>query len=223
MATREQKGKDIKPGVGKGKLTVVMFQLEGDDVTLQDAIRFMGQGMEKLSSANQSVRVLPPSRNGGSAALPSGNDTDQTIEGDLGDEDPDIEGDEEDNKPAPKKRRNRIMKALVPLKDVDWDSEASFKEYCTQHQAKNNNEKFLVIAGWFKNHRNDEIVTAAHIVAGYDYMDWIKPENIPQDFSSIKHKNEWFDKGTKRGQWVISQRGINHLARLGRGNGETEA
>ena len=47
MAPRNQDPKGV--GSGKGKMTVVMFQLEGSDETLRDAIKVMEHGLERMA------------------------------------------------------------------------------------------------------------------------------------------------------------------------------
>ena len=57
-----------------------------------------------------------------------------------------------------------------------------------------------------------------HIVAAFDVLDWPKPENIANTFAQLKNKRsgELFDKGEKINEWVLSQRGVNLLDRLGK-------
>ena len=222
---RDSKGKPPQGGnSGKGKITVVMFQLEGSDETLQDAIRVLGQGLEKLApGAPVYQRVLPPSRANGNAALPPGGETDATIEPEYTEiDEPSEEDGAETTAHVPKPRKRRIQKALAPLKGVDWESGKIFDEYANEKRPANHSEKYLVVAGWFKNFRNEETITTAHIVAAFDKVDWPKPENIGQVFRNLKYKNEWFDNGEKNGQWCLAQRGINHLDRLGRSDVSAE-
>ena len=218
---RENKSKEPPKGNSKGKITVVMFQLEGDDVTLQDAIKVFGQGMEKLASPAPIIyqRMLPVSGSMKAKTLPLINDESEEEPLESEHSEPEEEAEEVEAGPpdSAKPKKHRIMKALAPLKGVDWDSEMPFREYCQQKRPTNNQEKYLVVGGWFKNHRQDEFLTPAHIVAAFDFMDWAKPEDIGQIFRHIKHAKEWFDKGSKQNQWILGQRGINQLDRMGRG------
>jgi hypothetical protein len=102
---------------------------------------------------------------------------------------------------------------------VDWDAEPSFRDYAKQKKPGSAQERYLVVAGWFKNHRETDVITPGHIVAAFDVMDWEKPENIPHVFRVIKHSKEWFDKGPKPNEWTLGQRGINQLDRMGRAEG----
>ncbi len=62
------------------------------------------------------------------------------------------------------------------------------------------------------------MITPSHIVSAFDLMDWTKPEDIPQTFRSIASDKEWF-QNAGRNQWEAGQRGLNHLDRLRRGDG----
>ena len=68
--------------------------------------------------------------------------------------------------------------------------------------------------------RNLGVITPGHIIPAFDVMDWHKPENIPNTFAQFKTKRggELFDKGEKVSEWVLSQRGINRLDKLGKEN-----
>ena len=87
-----------------------------------------------------------------------------------------------------------------------------------QKKPEGNPSRFVAVAGWFRNIRSLDVITPGHIVAAFDVMDWQKPENIPNTFAVLKNKRsgELFDKGEKANEWVLSQRGVNALDRLGK-------
>lgn len=208
-------------GSGKGKMTVVMFQLEGSDETLRDAIRVMGQGLEKLAPSAPIYKLIQaPGQTGTHGALPV-RDEDEFIEPETLEAE---QGDPEDAASSPsqsgssEKRKRNPPKAIPAVKGIDWDSGTSWKDYAAQKKPEGNPSRFVAAAGWFKNIRNVDVITPGHIVAAFDVMDWPKPENIPNTFAQLKHKRagELFDKGEKANEWVLSQRGINALDRLGR-------
>lgn len=209
-------------GGGKGKMTVVMFQLEGNDETLRDAIRVMGHGIEKLSPSAPVYRLIQaPKQTRADGALPP--------DGEGGAFEPEVLGPEEsgdEDAPPPssqganadKARTRRILKAVPAVKGIDWETGTSWKEYATQKKPEGNSQRFVAVAGWFRNVRSIEVITPGHIVAAFDVMDWPKPENIANTFAQLKQKRsgELFDKGEKTNEWVLSQRGVNLLDRLGK-------
>jgi hypothetical protein len=207
-------------GSGKGKMTVVMFQLEGNDETLRDAIKVMGHGMEKLSPGAPVYKLIqapPQGRSNGS--LPTDADEEESLDAEaLNAEELDAEraSSQSDSNNKPKKKY--IPKAIPAVKGIDWDSGTSWKDYAAQKKPESNPSRFVAAAGWFKNIRNLDVITPGHIVAAFDVVDWPKPESIPNTFAQLKQKRsgELFDKGEKANEWVLSQRGINALDRLGK-------
>lgn len=202
-------------------MTVVMFQLEGSDETLRDAIKVMGHGLEKLAPSAPIYKMIqapPQSRTNG--APPMG-EVDEAIEPEtLEAEESGYEDDPSSSSQSgsSEKPKRRIPKAIPAVKGVDWDSGTSWKDYATQKNPEGNPSRFIAVAGWFRNVRSVDVITPGHIVAAFDVMDWPKPENIPNTFAQLKHKRagELFDKGEKPNEWVLSQRGINALDRLGK-------
>lgn len=204
---------------GKGKMTVVMFQLEGSDEALRDAIKVMGHGIEKLAPGAPVYKLIQsPEQLRANGALPVGG-TDEATEPEI------LDRDESSDEHPPaqgggseKTRTRRILKAIPAVKGIDWETVTPWKDYATQKKPEGNPERFVAIAGWFKNVRSVEVITPGHIVAAFDVMDWPKPENIANTFAQLKQKRsgELFDKGEKTNEWVLSQRGVNLLDRLGK-------
>jgi len=210
-------------GTGKGKMTVVMFQLEGNDETLRDAIKVLGHGMEKLSPGVPVYKLIQaPRQERSNGALPASQE-DEAIDPDI------LQSDEDGHEDAvvsssqsgssEKARTRKPPKAIPAVKGIDWDSGTSWKDFAAQKKPEGNPSRFVTAAGWFKNIRSLDVITPGHIVAAFDVMDWPKPENIPNTFAQLKNKRsgELFDKGEKHNEWVLSQRGVNALDRLGKG------
>lgn len=222
MAPKSQEPKG--GGSGKGKMTVLMFQLEGTDEALRDAIRVMGHGLEKMAPGAPIYKLVQtPGQTRANGVLPLGEEEEVIAPEIL---EPSQDGYEDavspssQNGSSAKTRPRRIPKAIPAVKDVDWETGTSWKDYATQKNPEGNPSRFVTVAGWFKNVRSLEVITPGHIVAAFDVMDWPKPENIPNTFAQLKHKRngELFDKGEKRNEWVLSQRGVNALDRLGKEN-----
>ncbi len=209
-------------GSGKGKMTVVMFQLEGSDETLRDAIRVMGHGLEKMAPSAPIYKLIhAPGQTRTNGTLPIGEEG-EAIEPEI--LEPEESGYDDAAPPSSqsgsseKTRTRRIAKAIPAVKGIDWETGTSWKDYATQKNPEGNPSRFVAAAGWFKNLRSLDVITPGHIVAAFDVMDWPKPENIPNTFAQLKHKRagELFDKGEKPNEWVLSQRGVNALDRLGK-------
>ena len=221
----KDKTTESKGNAARGKITVVMFQIDGSDDTLRDAIKVLGQGIEKLSPGGQIYRALPtvsaPTRVNGTIPQASESEPAEPEYVESGVPEDVAESAETSTGNSEKPKKKRIQKAIVAVKGIDWDSDQSFRDYAKQKNPSNAQEKYLVVAGWFKNHRDVSVIGPGHIVAAFDVMDWQKPENIPNVFAVIKNTKEWFDKGEKSNEWVLAQRGLNALDRLGKGESES--
>jgi hypothetical protein len=208
-------------GSGKGKMTVLMFQLEATDETLRDAIRVMGHGLEKMAPGAPIYKLIQaPGQTRTNGALPG--EEGEAIEPEILEPEEsgyeDGESSSSQSGSSEKARTRRIPKAIPAVKGIDWETGTSWKDYATQKNPEGNPSRFVAAAGWFKNIRSLDVITPGHIVAAFDVMDWPKPENIPNTFAQLKHKRagELFDKGEKPNEWVLSQRGVNALDRLGK-------
>jgi hypothetical protein len=206
---------------GKGKVTVVMFQLEGSDDALRDAIKVLGHGIEKLAPGTPIYKVIqaPPLAKA-NGSLAAGFEEEEAIDGEVIDVEEESAPEDEAGPGSAEKPKRRPPKAIPAVKGIDWDSGTPWKDYAIQKNPEGNPSRFVAVAGWFRNNRSLEVITPGHIVAAFDVMDWQKPENIPNTFAGLKTKRggELFDKGEKTNEWVLSQRGINALDRLGKEN-----
>jgi hypothetical protein len=159
-------------GNGKGKVTVVMFQLEGSDDALRDAIKVLGHGIEKLAPGAPVYKMIqaPPLAkvNGG---LPPGRAAEEEMieeeaiePADGGEFDEDTSSSSQrDGSEKPRKRNP--PKAIPAVKGIDWDSETSWRDYAVQKNPDGNPSRFVVAAGWFRNIRSLNVITPGHIVA----------------------------------------------------------
>jgi hypothetical protein len=193
---------------GKGKMTVVMFQLEGNDETLRDAIRVMGHGLEKMAPNTPIYKLIQaPGQTRTNGALPVGEEGEaigpETLEPEESGYE-DAASSSSQSASSEKIRTRRIPKAIPAAKGIDWETGTPWKDYATQKNPEGNPSRFVAAAGWFKNIRSLDVITPGHVVAAFDVMDWPKPENIPNTFAQLKHKRagELFDKGEKPNEWV---------------------
>jgi len=171
-----------------------MFQLEGNDETLRDAIKVLGHGMEKLSPGTPIYKLIQaPTQGKGNGALPAGPDEEEPIDDEVLDaEERDAAGASSQNGSSEKTRTRKPPKAIPAVKSVDWDSGTPWKDYATQKKPEGNPSRFVAVAGWFKNIRSLDVITPGHIVAVFDVMDWQKPENIP---NTIRRPQEQKERG----------------------------
>jgi hypothetical protein len=219
MAPKQQ---EPKGGNGKGKMTVVMFQLEGSDETLRDAIQVMGHGLEKMAPSAPIYKIIQaPTQTRARALLDSSEELEELTPEILDPEESpgaDSASSSSQSGSSERTKPRRIPKAVPAVKGIDWETGTPWKDYAAQKKPEGNPSRFVAVAGWFKNFRALEVITPGHIVAAFDVMDWPKPDNIANTFAQLKQRRsgEVFDKGEKTNEWILSQRGVNLLDRLGK-------
>ncbi|HTF62923.1 MAG TPA: hypothetical protein VK638_09455 [Edaphobacter sp.] len=118
-------------------MTVVMFQLEGNDETLRDAIKVLGHGMEKLSPGAPVYKLIQaPPQSKGNGALPAGADEEEPIDaGVLDTEEGDATGASSQSGSSERTRTRKPPKAIPAVKGIDWDSGTSWKRLCDSEKA----------------------------------------------------------------------------------------
>lgn len=203
-----------------GKFQFVFVNIEGDQSTLQEALRQVGtvlhQGI-RPPAPEKTLIAVPVSK-----ALPtSGNGTNDD-QMDLYEVVPeqtsnsDIETVSVSSSRSPKpKREKKAGKVPELLKGFDPnDAEIPMAEFFSQHDTSSQFNKYLVIAAWFKRHyrKPTDEINASHIYTCYQLMKWQAPDNILQPFTDMKRLHSYFEKGSQ-GSWEISIVGINEVDR----------
>ena len=188
---------------------IVLAYIEGDQATLQQALHQFGAVVSrrlnpqpKMPIAAENLKALS-SRTGhvGAEEL----DEDAAIE--LTEEISTVE-----NGGKPKKKR--IPKTPALLQDFDPDAGTiPFKDFVAQKNPTTNVQKYLVVAGWFKDRGVDE-TGPSHIFTCFPLAGWVPPDDMAQTFRDIAKRNHYFERGSARNQWKISIIGINELAKM---------
>jgi hypothetical protein len=207
----------------RGKFQFVFLNLEGDDETLQEALRQAGVIMNRgMSSAPRTLVAVPVPQ-----ALPdgSGNGTATQQIYEVVDEGAQaVEAEATFTATAPSgmkaKSAKRPPRAPELLKDFDpSDAELSFSEYVKQKAISTNFNKYLVIGSWFKKYKQVDEISTSHIYTCYQLMKWSAPDEMGQPFRDMKRTHSYFDKGSKTGSWAITIIGLNEVDRMNSSNG----
>jgi hypothetical protein len=190
------KTRDAAPRDSKGKVTFVMFQVEGDDDTLQQGFRAMEQAFQRLGTPQ---RVYAP------AAAPT-----LLLKGEKADaghheaENAEPEAVPEYTVPAdvtsdsPKATKPRKYTQPKFLSDLDMtDGQESFKDYAATKDPKSDNQKYLIVARWLQQHKNIDTVTIDHIFTCFQAMKWPSQKDIGQPLRFMTKNNSYFQKNGK--------------------------
>ena len=136
--------------------------------------------------------------------------------GELVDEEPSELGEEAAAAPeAPRPAREpRVRKSTVPkVLELDLTSGVSLESFANEHPPKSEADRHLVVAAWFKEHREHEI-TVGHVYTCYRAMKW--PSGI-EDFSWPLRflKKEQLMSSPGRGQYAINHLGLARVQKMG--------
>jgi hypothetical protein len=190
---------------------IVLAYIEGDQTTLQLALQQFGA----VVSRRLTSQLKPSIASGNPTALPSHNEDNGA---DKHAEEAEIETLED--RTAVEESATRPKKKFVPktpdlLTDFDPDSGSiPFLDFAKQKNPSTTIDKYLVVGGWFKDHRSVDEITTSHIFTCFKLAEWLPPDDMASTFRDIKRKNHYFEKGSKNGHWKINILGLKELTKM---------
>jgi hypothetical protein len=111
-------------------------------------------------------------------------------------------------------RRSATPKVLT---DVDFATgDLPFRVFVEQKNPRDQFERYLLVASWFKDQRDTDTITTDHIYTAYKFMGapWNIPSDVGSPFRDMKAKKGWFDNGDKRNSWKITHIGEDRVTRM---------
>jgi hypothetical protein len=142
------------------------------------------------------------------------------VNGDLAVDDPD-EAEEAEIEAVPGTASNkprRVRKPTTPeVLDVDMTSDVSLEAFVAQHPVDSEPDKNLVIAAWFKEHRNTDAVKASHIYTAYRQLKW--PAGFDDFTWPLRYlkKDQYMVAGATRGEYSINRLGLDRVRKMNTG------
>ncbi|MGA2205286.1 MAG: hypothetical protein ABSG10_01010 [Terracidiphilus sp.] len=91
------------------------------------------------------------------------------------------------------------------------------EDFIAQKHPQSDMDKYAVIAQWFKEYFNTEEVSIDHIFTAYRKLGWqaqLPGPDPSQTLRNLKKKN-WFDNGSKRGDFKINWNGSDAVNKMG--------
>ena len=183
-------------------MTVIHFETESDNATLQENIRAIAQTLSRALTPPQPRAVHAPpqlmSGNGASAEqIAESEDFVDAIDGDF------------DTQAATKskgKSSTRVLRTPQPL-DIDLAAgEVPFKTFMEQKKPSGDNKRYIAIAQWLKTYLNIDEITMDHAYTCYRSLGW----NVPNDASAplrAAKSHGWMKRGTAKGAYAINHIG----------------
>jgi hypothetical protein len=209
--------KQDKPANNKpSKMTVMLFQLEGNDETLQEGFRTINNAIDKL--ANPVVRVItqPPNRSLATGKNGADENAAPVVDAEIVDDDEEVEEAPADRSKATPKAPSVPKQPNVLNLDLKAGS-VPLREYLEQKNPTTDSRRYLLIAAWMKANLSLDEVTIDHIYTAYRHMGWSSQRDVGAPLRSMKRQNGWFAKGKEKGAYAINHIGIDVAERT---NGE---
>ena len=197
----------------KGKVTFVMFQVEGEDETLQQGFRAMEQAFQRLGGPSR--LAAPPA---GPAELLAKSEKPTDIQVDAAEPEHEMPEDqpEETGTATDGQRPNKPRTYTQPkfLADLDLNSgKESFKDYAMRKDPKTDNQRYLVASRWLHEFRNIDAVTIHHIYTCFQAMKWTSQRDLAQPFRTMMKKDSYYQKNGKG--WKLTHVGNDAADAIG--------
>jgi hypothetical protein len=102
------------------------------------------------------------------------------------------------------------------LNNIDFTTDPSFKAFAAQKSPQNNLHKYLVVAAWFKLHRNTDAITFNHVYNCFRHVEWTTDiKDFSQPLRSLK-SDHLMDSGKNKGEYAINHLGLSKVDKLGK-------
>ncbi|MDP1768963.1 MAG: hypothetical protein Q8L74_09200 [Nitrospirota bacterium] len=201
-------GKEDK---GKVRMTVIHFETESDNATLQENIRAIAGTLARALAPQQrvpatTVQLSSPNQN---VAVTAEEDQQADVLDDGVIERTSLSGVKKQNgvryRRTPQPVEVDLSKAPMPL-----------KEFIEEKNPEGENKRYLAIMYWFKKYRSIESVTMDHAYTGYRHMGWQVPADAGQPFRNMKSKQYGWVGSSGKGAFTINHLGENQVEKMGK-------
>ncbi len=203
--------KKEEPRFGRSKMTVMVFQLDGSDQTLQE-------GLQTISSAIQGLvrpaRALPLQVG---APIPPGEEAEPVVDDAIPPNGEDVETGQTDETEPRRTTPPRPPQVLPDLK-VPVDA---LRLFCESKRVGNTDtKKYLAIAAFLKEQMSINAVTADHIHTCYRLLNWNTPKDASKPLRNLK-SNGLFQKADQPGAYSLNHVGENAVRNMDKDTNET--
>ena len=200
-----------KDDKGRVRMTVIHFDTESDNATLQENIRAIAQTLTRALTA-QPRPAASPSQSLGPAPSANGWETGETHD-DV--EDSDFI-DAEPTKPAKGKKPNSARRPTTPhTVEIDFKSaKTTLQSFLDQRKPTSIQKKYLAIAYWLRENLKVDSVTMHHIYTCFRMMGWNVPKDASQPLRDLKSQG-WMEKASEAGAYTVNHVGENEVNKMG--------
>lgn len=192
---------------GRIKISIVQFELDGSDETLQEGLRTVAETLGR--SFPQVQKVIPQISTASRIALPNGTPTPEEYIEQI--EEPEAEL---TTIPGPRTKSARQYPKPDYLDDIDLAADVSFRDFCEGKDLSSDILKYVVLSAWYKEHRGIEEIGGNHAYTCYKFMNWKVPKDMSQTFRTGKAQKAWFKSGSERGTFILTHTGLDIVTQM---------
>ncbi|WP_010586685.1 hypothetical protein [Schlesneria paludicola] len=189
----------------QSKMTVMVFQFEGDDATLQEGLKTVSAALSRALPSPQ----RPIANIAQTTTLPRNDDESVSDEAEYS------EVVEEPSPTSTNIKAARRSKARSPvILDLQLSGDDPLADFMNQYAPEAVNKRYLLAAYWLKKYHQIAEVSMDHIHTCFRHMNWPTPKDAVQPLRVLKSKEEWFDKGDEQGHYKINHIGENVVMKI---------
>ena len=204
-----------KQDIGKIKMTVIHFETESENATLQENVRAIAHTLTRALSS-------PPRISSMTGRLLAGDGGMSEAAREINEEEDGLDGDAmlsaATSSPTKQNTSARQYPTPQPV-DLDLTSgNVPLQTFLEQKAPEGDIKRYLAIAYWLKKYHNIEDVTMHHIYTCYRHMGagWQVPADAAAPLRAMKRKQYgWMKGGSGKGSYVINHLGENEIEKMG--------
>ncbi|MGD0390508.1 MAG: hypothetical protein ABSC42_16305 [Tepidisphaeraceae bacterium] len=207
----------------RGNLQVIVVNLNGNNLTIQDALRTVDSMIRRHGAENRDMPLV--TGKGKSKAISNGKEKAETqvdeeprLFVDPAKDDPDsADITSQNERPVGGQKRGRPRVSGIP--DLDFNSATpTFREFAEEKKPRDLFDWYLLVASWMKSHKQVEEIGIAHVITANQYIgsEWsLPPDDVGRPFRDGRRREYgYFIKGSKNGMSKITKIGEDRVARM---------
>lgn len=199
---------------GKVKMTVIHFETESSNATLQENIRAIANTLSRALTPPPRLIPKPTQLTTGSGVAGDNGSS----EAYMPDEFEDVIDAEATPVSAKPKNKTVTLRTPQPLELDLISGNVPLKTFLEQKNPTTDLKRYLAIAYWLKEYRSINEITMDHAYTCYRFMGtgWSVPKDASAPLRKMKGKEYgWMNRGSAPGSFAINHLGENEVNKMG--------
>lgn len=195
--------------VGKVKVRVFEFEMDGSDESIQDTMKTLAAAFTR-GGGQTALPVRRLKAADAAAGLPTGEaEAEEEQEGETSDDVEDVVA-----KAPSAPRKARKVQTYDILDDIRFDkTKVPLSEFVAQYDVKSDLRKYLVIASWYKDQLKLPEINVRHWYTAFKYLKWTIPNDPAGPIRNLRAMKK-LSKGTTAAHAYINHIGEKDLEPL---------